>query len=92
METAMVSAWKGHLVMPMVQSGPPQWVWERTADPLKWEVVPVKDPKGHTVYELRVDCGLEIMRLQFFMEDEIRDLQSLIDKHLGSRAVASGSK
>jgi hypothetical protein len=63
--------------MPLVQGGPPEWIWERTADPLKWEIVASQDPNGHTVYELRANCGLEIMRLQFFTEDEIRELQSL---------------
>ena len=27
--------------MPLIQGGPPQWIWERTADFLKSEVVPV---------------------------------------------------
>ena len=72
--------------MPMVQSGPPQWIWERMADPLKWDVVPFDDPNGHAVYELRVNCGLEIMRLQFLTLDEIGELQSLLGKNGGSRS------
>jgi hypothetical protein len=57
--------------MPLIQGGPPEWIWERTADPVKAEVVPSKAPEGHTVYESRVTCGLEIMRLQFFTADEL---------------------
>jgi hypothetical protein len=78
--------------MSMVQNGPPQWVWERTADPLKWEVVPFQDPKGHTVYELRVNCGLEIMRLQFFTADELSGLQSLLNTNLDCGLLASAGR
>jgi hypothetical protein len=35
--------------MPLIQGGPPEWIWERTAEVLKWEVVPVSSPAGHTV-------------------------------------------
>jgi len=49
--------------MPLIQGGPPEWIWERTPDPLKWEIAESRDPNGHTVYELRVDCGLGIMKL-----------------------------
>ena len=52
--------------MPLIEGGPPEWIWERTSDPLQWEVVPSRSPEGHTVFELRVKGGLEIMRLQFF--------------------------
>ena len=78
--------------MPLIQGGPPEWIWERTHDSLKWEVVPSQDPKGHTVYELRVNCGLGIMKLQFFTEDEIKQLQSLIGETLGSRVPVSASQ
>jgi hypothetical protein len=60
--------------MPLIQGGPPQWVWERTADFLKTEVMPVPSPEGHTVYELRVSCGVEILRVQFITREEIREL------------------
>jgi hypothetical protein len=60
--------------MPMVQGGPPQWVWERTADYLKSELVPVGSPEGHTVYELRVSCGMEVMRLHFLTREEVQEL------------------
>ena len=64
--------------MPLIQGGPPEWIWERTADPIKGEVVPSKAPEGHTVYELRITCGLEIMRLQFFTADELKQFVSLV--------------
>jgi hypothetical protein len=68
--------------MPLIQGGPPEWIWERTPDPLKWEVIPSQAPEGHTVYELRVNCGLGIMRLQFFTGDEMKELQQQIAEGL----------
>jgi hypothetical protein len=35
-------------------------------------------PDGQTLYELRVQCGLEILRLQFFTTEEVRQLASLM--------------
>lgn len=64
--------------MPLVQGGPPEWTWERQAERLKWEINPSRAREGHSVYELRVNCGLEIMRLQFFTREEIQALQSLL--------------
>jgi CheY-like chemotaxis protein len=61
--------------MPLIQVGPPQWIWERTVDPLKVEVLPTGAPDGHTVYELRLSCGREIIRLQFFTRAEIDDFR-----------------
>lgn len=75
--------------MPLIQGGPPQWIWERTPSVLKWEVVPSQD--GRPSYELRVNCGLEIVRLHFFTEDELRGLHSRIGEVLGDRlAVHDG--
>jgi hypothetical protein len=67
--------------MPLIQGGPPEGIWERTADPLKWSIIPSEHDK-ETIYELRVDCGMGIMRLQFFTEDEIRSLRGVIDERL----------
>ena len=64
--------------MPLVQGGPPEWIWERQAEKLKWELSPSQAPEGPIVFELRVNCGLEIMRLQFFNEEEVRELQSVL--------------
>jgi hypothetical protein len=64
--------------MPIVQGGPPQWIWERTEDFLKTDLVPVTSPEGHTVYELRVDCGMEIIRLQFFTCEDVQALADCI--------------
>ena len=72
--------------MALIQGGPPEWIWERTPDTLKWELVPRQAPEGHTVYELRVSCGLEIMRLHHFTEDEMRELQHQIRDRLNMRA------
>ncbi len=67
--------------MPLIQGGPPEWIWERTPEKLRWELVSSKDPKGHTVFELRVNCGLEILRLHFFTQEEIKNLTELLAKH-----------
>jgi len=49
---------------------------------LKWEVRPLTDPAGKIGYLLQVQCGLEIMRLQFFSREEIKELASLIEAEL----------
>jgi hypothetical protein len=64
--------------MPLIQGGPPEWIWERTAEKLRWEIVHSSLPDGPTVYELRVSCGLEIMRLHFFSCEELKDLAALL--------------
>jgi len=71
--------------MSLIQGGPPQWIWERTPDPLKWDIIPSRSPQGNVVYELRVSCGLEIMRLQFFTEDELKELPARIADGLSSQ-------
>jgi hypothetical protein len=65
--------------MPLVQGGPPEWIWERPAERLRWEVIPSSLQEGGPDFELRVNCGLEIMRLQFFTKEEIQDLQSVLE-------------
>jgi hypothetical protein len=48
---------------------------------LKWEIVTSDRPDGQSLYELRVRCGLEIMRLQFFTAEEVRHLAALLAAH-----------
>lgn len=64
--------------MPIIQGGPPLWVWERSPDPLRWDVIPSQTPDGRTVYELRLNCGLEILRLQFFTRSEMEELRGAL--------------
>src|ERR1700730_13115874 len=64
--------------MPLIQGGPPEWIWERTPEQLQWEIVTSDRPEGQRLYELRVNCGLEIMRLQFFTRQEMQKLASLL--------------
>jgi len=68
--------------MPLIQGGPPEWIWERTADPLKWEFIPSNSRDGKQVYELRVQCGLGIMKLQFFTPEELQVLQQALAETL----------
>jgi hypothetical protein len=72
--------------MALIQGGPPEWIWERKPDPLKWKLVP-STTEGPPRYELRLECGLEILRLQFFSAEELQDLQTA----LGLERPAAGS-
>lgn len=73
--------------MPLIQGGPPEWIWERTPDAVKWEIVDSRDHDGNTGYELRVKCGLGIMRLQFFNEEELQDLHSVLHEKFSLAAT-----
>ena len=64
--------------MPLIQGGPPEWIWERRPEKLKWNLVPSQAPGAQTRYELRAQCGLEIVRLQFFTREEIGELASVL--------------
>jgi hypothetical protein len=64
--------------VPLIQGGPPEWIWERRPEMVKWELASSTNQEGQTVYELRVNCGLEIMRLQFFTKEELKDLDLAI--------------
>jgi hypothetical protein len=72
----------GNVFMPLIQGGPPEWIWERTPDTIRWELVSSKAPDRETRYELRVQCGLEIMRWQFFTVEEIADLFAVLGDRL----------
>jgi hypothetical protein len=61
--------------MGLVQGGPPEWVWERPADMLRWTVTPSPAPDGkHTNYQVRLDCGMQVLKMHFFNEEEMRQL------------------
>ncbi|HEX2476593.1 MAG TPA: hypothetical protein VHK01_17705 [Lacipirellulaceae bacterium] len=64
--------------MPLVQGGPPEWIWERPSEQLSWELLPTRPAEEHADFELRVRCGLEMVRLQFFTKEEIAELQSVL--------------
>jgi hypothetical protein len=68
--------------MPLIQGGPPEWIWERTPDKIRWELVPSKLAERETRFELRVQSGLEIMRWQFFTREEIADLYAVLSARL----------
>jgi len=76
--------------MPLIQGGPPEWIWERTPEALKWEIVSSGRTDGPPVYEFRVQCGLEILRLQFFTAEEVGQLAALLGEH-GPRRPDHGS-
>ena len=67
--------------MPLTQGGPLGWIWGRTPEALRWEVVASERPDGQAAYELRVQCGLEVVRPQFFTAEEVRRLATLPAAH-----------
>ena len=71
--------------MPLIQGGPPEWIWERTPNLLKWDLVRLESSNGHPAFELRVSCGLEIVRLHACTQEEIHELRGIIDEALGGR-------
>jgi hypothetical protein len=75
--------------MPLIQGGPPQWIWERSADFLKSEVLPVQTRSGKAVYELRLNCGMEILCLHFFTPEELTELATQITELLPSHRLNS---
>lgn len=79
-------------LMPLVQGGPPEWIWERTPDKVRWELILGSNGEQNAKYELRVQCGLEIMRIQFFGAEEISELASaLVNGLKGTDALTSWS-
>lgn len=69
--------------MPLIKDGPPEWIWERPADPLKWEVIERSAHDGqHPVYELRLACGLQILRMHVFNQQEMWSLVDTISSVL----------
>ncbi len=76
--------------MPLIQGGPPDWIWERTPDPLRWELIASRSPEGEPMYVLRVNCGPGIMRLHFFTAAEIEQLQALLNEPACHAAAAAG--
>jgi hypothetical protein len=52
--------------------------WGRPREQLRWEVLPTRPTEERADFELRVHCGLEMMRLQFFAKEEIAGLQSVL--------------
>ncbi len=71
--------------MGLIQGGPPEWIWERTPNVLKWDVVRSDVSNAHPLFELRVQCGLEIMRLHFITVDEMKELRCVIDESLNGQ-------
>jgi len=76
--------------VPIIQGGPPEWVYERTPSLLKWELVPAPAPDDRPAYELRLKCGLEILRLQFFTKEEIQDLHQILAENVAGASTTVG--
>lgn len=68
--------------MPFVQGGPPVWSWERTPDPLKWDLQARPNSAGQTAFVLRIQCGLEIVELQVLTAEELGALAALASQKL----------
>lgn len=65
--------------MPLLQGGPPQWVWERCEGALKWEITR-RSSQAPARYVVNLHCGLEILRLQFFSTAELRGLVNFLEQ------------
>ena len=68
--------------MPLVHSGPPEWVFERPSDTLKWEVKELPSDGPHAVYEISLYCGLQILRMHVFNQEEAWALVDALTKAL----------
>ena len=68
--------------MPLVQGGPPEWIFERPTSPLKWTVTPRPDV-GEKTFEMRLDCGMQVLKTQFVNEEELRQLIDAIGTATG---------
>ena len=76
--------------MPLVVGGPPEWVWERTPNPLRCEIVESRSLEGHPVFEVTVRCGLEIMRLHFLTREELQALHRVVGEHFEDSGSVAG--
>jgi hypothetical protein len=72
--------------MAIVQYGPPEWVWERTPDNMKWNMRRLASADGEARYELRLQCGLQILRMHFFDAKEMWQLVDTIAAGLMGKA------
>jgi hypothetical protein len=62
--------------MPLLQGGPPMWLWDRPNDNVKWDVRCEKSSQGLGEFALKLQSGLEIVELQSFTREELQDLNS----------------
>ena len=68
--------------MPLVQGGPPQWIWERTPDPLRIDVSDSRSLEGNPVSQLTIRCGFDIVSLHSFTRDELQELYVALGDYL----------
>lgn len=62
--------------MPLLQGGPPMWLWDRPAGSVKWDVRCEKSSQSLGEFALKMQCGLEIIELHSFTREELQDLNS----------------
>ena len=60
--------------MPMLQGGPPMWLWERPRETLQWEILNETGPDGAAEHALKAQCGLEVIRLHSLTRGELAAL------------------
>jgi hypothetical protein len=80
------------VLMPLLQGGPPMWLWEKPADTLKWELIREPAGDGASGYALKIQCGLEILRLQSFSRDELADFCAELTRLLAQDEPAQGER
>ena len=62
--------------MPLLQGGPPVWLWERPSDSVKWDMRCRKNSQGNGEFALKLQSGLEVVELQSFTREELQDLNA----------------
>jgi hypothetical protein len=71
--------------MPLMMIGPPEWHWQRTAQPVRWQVRAVHTEDAGLVYEVSViaSAGTEVLRLGYFTPGELSGLAQQLREALG---------
>jgi hypothetical protein len=68
------------------------WLWERPSDTLKWELIREPGAEGAPGYALKIQCGLEIVRLQSFQREELQDFCAELTRLLADAEAAQDEK
>jgi hypothetical protein len=78
--------------MPLLQGGPPLWAWERPEDTLKWDLCCEANAQGPRKFVLKLQCGLEMLRLQSFDREELAALQGQLAAALADSECGKDEK
>ena len=74
--------------MPLLQGGPPMWLWDRPDEHVKWDVRCEKSSRGLGEFALKLQSGLEIVELRSFTREELQDLAAQLTLLLAASPCA----